>query len=61
MKGGAGGLIGFSHGTLVPTPSLKRNRHEFIGFPCEPGPRSSDSGRVIFDHGVYFYTLLLRA
>ncbi len=25
--------------------------HEFIGFLCNPGSKSSDPGRVMFDHG----------
>ncbi len=28
----------------------KETHHEFIGFPCDPGSRSSDPGQVIFDH-----------
>ncbi len=28
----------------------KETHHEFIGFPCDLGSRSSDPGRVIFDH-----------
>ena len=36
----------------------KETHHEFIGFPCDPGSRSSDPGRVIFDdccHGALAY------
>ena len=29
----------------------KETHHEFLGFHCDPGSRSSDPGRVIFDHG----------
>ena len=28
----------------------KETHHEFTGFPCYPGSRSSDPGGVTFDH-----------
>ncbi len=28
----------------------KETHHEFTGFPCDPGSRSSDPGGVTFDH-----------
>ena len=49
-----------SHNTLT----LERNKPWITGFPCGPGSRSSDPGRVIFYHGnlnklqsSYMYTL----
>ncbi len=36
---------------LGPHSVSKETLHEFIGFPCDPGSRSSDPGRIIFDHG----------
>ena len=29
----------------------KEMHHEFISFPCDPGSRSDDPGRVIYDNG----------
>ncbi len=29
----------------------KETHYEFIGFPWDPGSRSNDPGRVIFDNG----------
>ncbi len=38
-----GSLIGMIHSVS------KETHHEFLGFPCDPGSRSSDPGRVIFE------------
>ncbi len=38
----------------------KETHHKFIGFPCDPGSRSGDSGRVVFYtlQSSSIYTLL---
>ena len=36
-------------GTKIHSVS-KETHHEFPGFPCDPGSRSSDPGGVTFDH-----------
>ncbi len=37
---------------LVYIHSVSKETHnQFFGFPCVPGSRSSDFGRIIFDHG----------